>query len=328
LQEFSIQTASFSAEYGRNAGSQVNVVSKSGTNQLHGSAWEFLRNDNFNARNFFASRRPNQAQNQYGFAAGAPVRRDKIFVFGSYQGLRVSVVATGIGTDNVEIVVAEALAITQRPTFIRVGSCGGLQPEMALGDLVITTGAVRLETTTSWFVHDGYPAVPDYEAVCALNEAAHRFGHGITWGSRRLRPASSGRRTPDPQLPIRYPDLAEEMARQRVMNFEMEASALLRARGPGALPRGGCARCSRNAAPATSSSGRRRMRRRRRAWRRGWKVSGSSPTSTVARSRPARSIGDRRSACSQIATPGTCPGRREPEEELYRWHRPTASRTR
>lgn len=89
LQEFSIQTASFSAEYGRNAGAQVNVVSKSGTNEFHGSAWEFLRNDNFNARNFFASRRPSQAQNQFGFAAGAPVKKDKIFVFGSYQGLRV-----------------------------------------------------------------------------------------------------------------------------------------------------------------------------------------------------------------------------------------------
>jgi hypothetical protein len=89
LQEFSIQTASFSAEYGRNAGSQVNVVSKSGTNEFHGSAWEFLRNDNLNARNFFAPRRPNQAQNQFGFAAGAPIRKDKLFLFGSYQGLLV-----------------------------------------------------------------------------------------------------------------------------------------------------------------------------------------------------------------------------------------------
>jgi len=89
LQEFSIQTASFSAEYGRNAGAQVNVVSKSGTNQFHGSAWEFLRNDNFNARNFFASRRTNQAQNQFGFSAGAPIKKDKLFIFGSYQGLRV-----------------------------------------------------------------------------------------------------------------------------------------------------------------------------------------------------------------------------------------------
>lgn len=89
LQEFSIQTASFSAEYGRNAGSQVNVVSKSGTNEFHGAAWEFLRNDKFNARNFFASRRPKQTQNQFGFAAGGPIRKEKLFIFGSYQGLRI-----------------------------------------------------------------------------------------------------------------------------------------------------------------------------------------------------------------------------------------------
>ena len=106
-------------------------------------------------------------------------RRHREFasVTGTYRGQRVSIVSTGIGTDNVEIVMAEILAITERPTFIRVGSCGGLQPEIGLGDLVISTGAVRLETTTSWFVHDGYPAVADYEAVVALIEAAERLGH-------------------------------------------------------------------------------------------------------------------------------------------------------
>jgi uridine phosphorylase len=84
-------------------------------------------------------------------------RRNREFasVTGTYRGERVSVVSTGIGTDNVEIVIAEILAITTRPTFIRVGSSGGLQPEMRPGDLVITTGAVRLETTTNWFVNDG-----------------------------------------------------------------------------------------------------------------------------------------------------------------------------
>ena len=140
----------------------------------------------------------------------------------------MSVVSTGIGTDNVEIVVAEILAITERPTFIRVGSCGALQPEMALGDLVITTGAVRLESTTSFFVHDGYPAVADYEAVAALIEAAERLGHRYHVGVTATAPGFFGAQgRPIPQLPIRYPDLAEEMARQRVMNFEMEASALL-----------------------------------------------------------------------------------------------------
>jgi len=154
--------------------------------------------------------------------------REFATVTGMYRGQRISVVSTGIGTDNVEIVVAEILAITERPTFIRVGSCGALQPEMNLGDLVITTGAVRLESTTSFFVHDGYPAVADYEAILALIEAAERLGHPYHVGVTATAPGFFGAQgRPIPQLPIRYPDLAEDMARQRVMNFEMEASALL-----------------------------------------------------------------------------------------------------
>ncbi|MFL5778151.1 MAG: nucleoside phosphorylase [Chloroflexota bacterium] len=154
--------------------------------------------------------------------------REFASVTGTYRGQRLSVVSTGIGTDNVEIVVAEILAITTRPTFIRVGSCGGLQPEMGLGDLVISTGAVRLEATSSFFVHDGYPAVADYEAVAALVEAAERLGHRYHVGVTATAPGFFGAQgRPIPQLPIRYPELAEEMARQRVMNFEMEASTLL-----------------------------------------------------------------------------------------------------
>ena len=157
-------------------------------------------------------------------------RRNREFatVTGTYRGQRVSIVSTGIGTDNVEIVMAEILAITKRPTFIRVGSCGALQPEIGLGDLVITSGAVRLEATTSFFVHDAYPAVAHYEAVVALVEAADRLGHRAHVGVTATAPGFFGAQgRPIPQLPIRYPDLAKEMARQRVLNFEMEASALL-----------------------------------------------------------------------------------------------------
>ncbi|HET7181511.1 MAG TPA: nucleoside phosphorylase [Candidatus Limnocylindrales bacterium] len=157
-------------------------------------------------------------------------RRHREFasVTGTYRGQRVSIVSTGIGTDNVEIAMAEILAITTRPTFIRVGSCGALQPEMAVGDLAISTGSVRLETTTSWFVHDGYPAVADYEAVIALIEAAERLGKRYHVGITATAPGFFGAQgRPIPQLPIRYPDLAEDMRRQRVMNFEMEASAVL-----------------------------------------------------------------------------------------------------
>ena len=147
---------------------------------------------------------------------------------GMYRGMRVSCVSTGIGTDNVEIVLSEILAITDKPTFIRIGSCGALQPGMEVGDLVISTGSLRLETTTSWFVHEGYPAVAHYEAVLALEEAATRLGYRHHMGLTATAPGFYGAQgRPIPHLPIRYPDLAEEIARQGILNFEMEASALL-----------------------------------------------------------------------------------------------------
>lgn len=154
--------------------------------------------------------------------------REFASVTGTYRGRRMSVVSTGIGTDNVEIVVAEILAITRKPTFVRVGSCGVLRDDIALGDLVITSGAIRLEATTKYFVHDGYPAVADYAAVAALVEAANSLGHRAFVGLTATAPGFYGAQgRPIPQLPIRYPDLVEEMTRQGVLNFEMEASALL-----------------------------------------------------------------------------------------------------
>jgi uridine phosphorylase len=147
---------------------------------------------------------------------------------GTYRGMRLSCVSTGIGTDNIEIVLSEILAIVQRPTFIRIGSCGALQPWMNVGDLVISTGSLRLETTTSWFVHEGYPAVANYECVLALEEAATRLGYRHHVGLAATAPGFYGAQgRPIPHLPIRYPDLADEMARQGILNFEMEASALL-----------------------------------------------------------------------------------------------------
>lgn len=157
-------------------------------------------------------------------------RRHREFnsVTGTHRGLRVSVVATGIGADNIEIVIAEILAITERPTFIRIGSCGVLREDIALGDLVITSGAVRLEGTTRFYVDDGYPAVADYSAVAALVESADRLGHTAHVGITATAPSFYGAQgRPIPQLPLRYPDLADDMARQGVINFEMEASALL-----------------------------------------------------------------------------------------------------
>jgi uridine phosphorylase len=157
-------------------------------------------------------------------------RRNREFnsVTGNHRGLRVSVVATGIGTDNVEIVMAEILAISAHPSFVRIGSCGVLREGIELGDLVITTGALRLEATTSFYVDDGYPAVADYTVVAALLEAAARTGRPAHLGLTATAPgfyAPQGR--PIPRLPLRFPDLVARMAAQGVVNFEMEASAVL-----------------------------------------------------------------------------------------------------
>lgn len=92
IQEFKVQTAMYDASFGRNAGANVNVVTKSGTNQFHGSAWEFLRNEDLNANSFFSNQagqpRPLLRQNQYGFTAGGPAIKDKLMMFGSYQGTK------------------------------------------------------------------------------------------------------------------------------------------------------------------------------------------------------------------------------------------------
>ncbi len=91
IQEFKILTHSYSAEYGRNAGSVVNVVTKSGTNEWHGSAWEFNRDNRLQARNFFAPRnqpKPKLKQNQFGGTLGGPLARNRLFAFGYYEGHR------------------------------------------------------------------------------------------------------------------------------------------------------------------------------------------------------------------------------------------------
>ena len=85
IQEVKIQTSNFSAEYGRNSGAQVSLVTRSGGNDFHGSAWEFLRNDKLDARNFFAPVRPALRFNNFGYAFGGPIFKDKLFFFGGQE---------------------------------------------------------------------------------------------------------------------------------------------------------------------------------------------------------------------------------------------------
>jgi hypothetical protein len=88
LQEFKVDNSTFSAEYGRNSGAIVNIATRSGTNSFHGEAFEFIRNDALDARNFFDAQKPPFKRNQFGGALGGPIRKDKTFFFFSYEGLR------------------------------------------------------------------------------------------------------------------------------------------------------------------------------------------------------------------------------------------------
>ena len=86
IAEFSVETSSFSAENGRNP-LQIVMATKSGTNAFHGTAWEFIQNDKFNARNAFSRRsRPSCDRNQFGAAVGGPIVRNRTFFFGSFEG--------------------------------------------------------------------------------------------------------------------------------------------------------------------------------------------------------------------------------------------------
>src|SRR5580704_5113898 len=100
IQEFSVLTGSFSAEYGKTAGGVVNATTRSGTNQFHGSAYEFLRNSALDARNYFdPAKIPPFRRNQFGASIGGPIQKDRTFIFGDYEGIRQA-----LGLTQVDIV--------------------------------------------------------------------------------------------------------------------------------------------------------------------------------------------------------------------------------
>jgi uridine phosphorylase len=147
---------------------------------------------------------------------------------GSYDGAPISVTSTGIGSPSAAIAVEE-LARVGADTFIRVGSCGAIQPEMEVGDLVITRGAVRQEGTSKEYVREDYPAVADEEVVSALIAAAERLGHdyhvGLTMSADSFY-AGQGREGFEGFEAAGSEDLVEDLKDANVLNIEMETAAI------------------------------------------------------------------------------------------------------
>jgi hypothetical protein len=100
IQEFRVLTNTFDAEYGRNSGAVVNVVTKSGTNAFHGNVYEFFRNKVLNARGYFDPEKPDFKQNQFGGTFGGPIKKDRTFFFTSYEGRRIR---QGIPSDSISV---------------------------------------------------------------------------------------------------------------------------------------------------------------------------------------------------------------------------------
>ncbi len=161
-------------------------------------------------------------------AAEVAHHREYRTVTGDYDGTPISVTSTGIGSPSAAIAVEE-LARVGADTFIRVGSCGGLQPELDVGDLVITSGAVRQEGTSDEYVREDYPAVADGEVVDALVAAAEHLGHdyhvGLTMSADSFY-TGQGRPSFEDYMPPHAEDLVDELQDANVLNIEMEAAAI------------------------------------------------------------------------------------------------------
>lgn len=148
---------------------------------------------------------------------------------GEYQGAKLACTSSGIGSPALAIAFDELLRVGVK-TFIRVGTCGSLQPDMGIGDLVITTGAVRLDGASKDYVIPEYPAVAHYQVVEALIEAAKihkvKYHVGIT-ASTDTFSVGQGRPGFNNYLPSHKAKIFEDMQAANVKNFEMEAGCLL-----------------------------------------------------------------------------------------------------
>jgi len=148
---------------------------------------------------------------------------------GTVEDTPISVTSTGIGSPSAAIAIEE-LARVGADTVIRVGSCGGLTAETEVGDLIITSGAVRQEGTSDDYARGDYPAVADREVVAALVAAAEELGYpyhvGLTMSSDTFYP---GQERPgfEEYLPADMEGLVQELRSLNVLNIEMEASAIL-----------------------------------------------------------------------------------------------------
>ena len=148
VQEFRVLTNSFSAEYGRHTGAVINAATKSGTNEMHGSVFEFHRNDALDAPNFFddADNPPDFTRNQYGFSLGGPLRKDRTFFFTTYEGLRENLGQTLIfNVPSDALRASTAVAPSVRPYILSFPRANGRALDANRGEYATVSERVTRE---------------------------------------------------------------------------------------------------------------------------------------------------------------------------------------
>jgi hypothetical protein len=207
VQEFKVDNSTFSAEYGRNSGAIVNIATRSGSNQFHGEAFEFIRNEVFDARNFFDQTKPLFKRNQFGGALGGPIRKSRTFFFFTYEGLRQRQQLTmnsGVLSDVeraqvTDPAVRKLLDLIPRANAFVAGGPRFLGSARAPSDSDLWTGDVSHELTKTDHLHayyavqrdtrseptDGAATIPNFgdvfkglRQVFTLNEM-HTFGPNL-----------------------------------------------------------------------------------------------------------------------------------------------------
>ena len=177
ISEFKVQTGLYDSSYGRSAGANVDIVSRSGSNQFHATLWEFFRNDALDANDFFLSRnhqpRPVLRQNQFGFAVGGPIRKNSTFIFGSYQG---SLQKNGVASVSLQTSFLPALGADRSAQAI--GKVYAGQPGAFPGEAVAPDGSninpVALSILNFKFPNGQY-AIPSPQAAVSAGVGQSSF---------------------------------------------------------------------------------------------------------------------------------------------------------
>jgi hypothetical protein len=222
VEEFQQLGLNMSAQYGNSAGSTVNLVTKSGTNQIHGSFWEYLRNDAANANDYFLNQknvaRPALRWNQFGFTLGGPIMKDKLFFFGSYQGSRF----TTVGTPSPVTVEASdwRTAVAQADMNTGTHSVAALLYGNFTPSVAGTTAVTLDQYITGGFSDTGFTTYEQYN--CAANTTpaiAARFQSilgvlatdnysGCASGAPATQPGTVGRTAAGSSLPFENASVA------------------------------------------------------------------------------------------------------------------------